>query len=404
VTARRDRDVPEAQTPTRLDPSLGFPWWLVPLTLLMLAVGAAAYASILMQHPHGEWDAWMNWNLKARMFFRGGEGWKAAFSPAIPWSHPDYPVMVPSLVARSWLYAGRETLVGPGLVAGTFTFGTIALLASALAVLRGGGQALLSAIVLLATPFFLIHGTSLYADVPLAFFFLMTFVCLALDERHGEASVRFAVLAGVAAGLSMWTKNEGLLFTLAVTVALVLAARSAGWPATRRRLAAFGAGVVPLFVLMAAWKLASAPPNDLIATLGIDHTLGNLTSPDRYDVTLREYVLHISAFGGNGFGTGTWLLVAYLLGVGVAPSGMDRRWVRTGSFALVLVMLGHFFVFVGMAHELSRLLASSLDRLLLQIWPSALFLFFLLARAPGTTLVIGQQPPPGPTSHDEGAP
>jgi hypothetical protein len=34
-----------------------------------------------------------------------------------------------------------------------------------------------------------------------------------------------------------------------------------------------------------------------------------------------------------------------------------------------------------MADELSRLLKSSLDRLLLQIWPSALFLYFMVVRA-----------------------
>jgi hypothetical protein len=34
-----------------------------------------------------------------------------------------------------------------------------------------------------------------------------------------------------------------------------------------------------------------------------------------------------------------------------------------------------------MADELPRLLKSSLDRLLLQIWPSALFLYFMVVRA-----------------------
>jgi hypothetical protein len=372
-----------AAPPRSAAPEAGFPSWLVPVALVMLATAAAAFASTLIQHPHGDWDAWMNWNLKARMFFRGGEGWRAAFSPAIPWSHPDYPVMVPSLVARSWLYAGGETLLGPGLVAATFTFGTIALLASALAALRGIGQALLASIVLVSTPVFLIQGTWLYADVPVGLFFLAAFVCLALDARYGELTRRFAVLAGISAGLSMWTKNEGLLFTSAVGAALVLDAGAAGRAAARRRLVAFGIGVLPLALVTAGYKVAFAPPNDLISTLGIDHTLGNLTSLARYHVTLREYVLHVSGFGSNGFGSATWLLVAYLLGAGVDRSAIDRRWVRVGATALVLVLLGHFMVFVGMAHELSRLLASSLDRLLVQLWPSALFLFFLVARVPG---------------------
>jgi hypothetical protein len=46
------------------------------------------------------------------------------------------------------------------------------------------------------------------------------------------------------------------------------------------------------------------------------------------------------------------------------------------------MLAGHFAVFVSMADELARLLNSSLDRLLLQLWPSALFLFFMVVRTP----------------------
>ena len=345
--------------------------------LVMLCVAGAAFASGLLQHPHGEWDAWMNWNLKARMFFRGGEGWRGAFSAALPWSHPDYPVLVPTLVARSWLYAGRETQLGPALVAAAFTFGTLALLVTGLATLRGAGQGLLGGVLLLGTPFFLVHGTSLYADVPLGFFFLATFVCLALDARYGTENTRWALLAGIMAGLSMATKNEGLLFTIAATAGLLLF--------SRQSLRGFALGVVPLLLLTLGHKSVFAPGNDLLSTLGVSRTLGNLTSPDRYYITLREYAVHIASFGSNGIGSLPWVLAAYVLGTGVSRSELGRPWVRAGAVALVLVMAGHFGVFVTMAHELARLLASSLDRLLLQLWPAALFLLLMVARRPEGT-------------------
>jgi len=350
------------------------PTVLVVGLLLVLGAAGAAFASGLMWHPHGEWDAWMNWNLKARMFFRGGTAWRAAFSAALPWSHPDYPVLVPTLVARSWFYAGHETQLGPALVAATFTFGTVALLATALARLRGTGQGLLGGLVLLGTPFFIAHGTTLYADVPLGYFFLATFVGLALDARYGAGTTRFALLAGTMAGLSMVTKNEGLLFAIAVAGGLVLF--------SRRSLRGFALGMLPLLLLTLGYKAVFAPENDLISTLGADRTLGNLTSPDRYYMTLREYAVHIASFGSNGIGSLPWVLVAYLLGVGISRAELDRPWVRAGAVALALVMAGHFGVFVTMAHELARLLASSLDRLLLQLWPAALFLFLMVARMP----------------------
>jgi hypothetical protein len=350
--------------------------------LVTLSAAAVAFLSTLRQHPHGEWDAWMNWDLRARMIFRGGEQWRTAFSGAIPWSHPDYPVLIPTLGARSWLYAGRETLHGPWLVAATFTFGTVALVAGGLAALRGWSNGLVAGSVLLSTSFFILHGTSLYADVPLGFFFLATFVFLALDGRYGAATNRFAMLAGSAAGISMWTKNEGLLFAVAVAGAILFVRTGGGWAGSRRRLLAFGAGLLPLLLLVVSFKIAFAPPNDLLSTLSIERTLGRLTSPDRYFIVLREYARHIVSFGYNGFGTVMWVLAAYLLGLGVSRGELGRPWVRVGMAALGLVLAGHFMVFVSMADELQRLLNSSLDRLLLQLLPSALFLFFMVARRP----------------------
>ena len=241
----------------------------------------------------------------------------------------------------------------------------------------------MAGLVLLSTPFFILHGTTLYADVPLGFFFLATVVCLALDDRHGADTSRFALLAGVAAGLAMWTKNEGLLFTLALGAGLLLAGAPGGRTASRRRLLAFGAGLLPPALLVVGFKVGFSQPNDLLSTLGVQRTLGNLTSPDRYYITLREYASHIALFGSNGVGSAVWVLAACLLGLGVNRSELGRPWVRAVAAAFVLVMAGHYAVFVSMAHELSRLLASSLDRLLLQLWPSTLFLFFMAVRAPG---------------------
>jgi hypothetical protein len=359
-----------------------------PSLLLLVAFGVTlvaavgAFASILHQHPHGQWDAWMNWDLRARMIVRGGEAWRAAFSGLFPWSHPDYPILVPSLVSRSWIYAGTETMLGPALVAFTFTFGTIALLVTAIAALRNTNQGLLAGLVLLSTPFFIVHGTSLYADVPLGFFFLATMVCLALDGRYAGATGRFALLAGTAAGLAMWTKNEGTLFTLAVGGGLIFVSATGARSVSGSRLRAFAVGLLPMILLVAGFKIALAPPNDLLSTLGVERTMGRLTDPARYALVLREYVRHTMTFGDNGFGSVVWLLTAYSLGVGSSRLEAARPWAKGAVIAIALLLAGHFLVFVSMADELARLLDSSLDRLLLQLWPSALFVVFMLLRTP----------------------
>ncbi|HEU4649765.1 MAG TPA: glycosyltransferase family 39 protein [Gemmatimonadales bacterium] len=381
----------------------GFLVLLSAAFLVALVAAGAAFLTMLRQHPHGEWDAWMNWDLRARMIFRGGEGWRTAFSPAIPWSHPDYPVLVPSLVVRNWLYVGTDTLRGPALVAATFTFGTVALVVTALAALRRLSQGLLAGLVLLGTPFLIVHGTSLYADVPLGFFFLATFVCLALDARHGPETSRFATLAGVAAGLSMWTKNEGLPFTLAVIAGLLVAGAREGWMPSLRRLRAFAAGLLPFIMLVASFKLAYAPPNDLLSTLGVDRTIGRLTAPDRYAITLREYQRHLLGFGHNGVLGAVWAVAGCVLLLGINRREATRTWARAALLALVLLLAIHFMVFVSMADELLRLLNSSLERLLLQLWPSVVFLCFMTARTieEARTRGLGEQDAPGERSRLE---
>jgi 4-amino-4-deoxy-L-arabinose transferase-like glycosyltransferase len=287
---------------------------------------------------------------------------------------------VPLLVVRSWLYVGQETLLGPAMVAATFTFATVGLLAAALTELRGLSQGLLAGMVLLSTPFFILHGASLYADVPVAFFFLATVVLLGLNERHGSANL--TVLAGLAAGLGLLVKHEGLLFALAVGASLVLTARTDGWKAARARGLAFSAGMLPPLLLLVSFKIAFQSPNDLLSTLGMERTLGRLSDPVRYALTIRAYKNHLISFGDNGFGSGMWLLTAYLLGLGVRLTRPCAAWAKRLVAALLLVLAAHFLVFVTMAHSLSGLLNSSLDRLLLQLWPSTLFLFFMVVRTP----------------------
>jgi len=353
---------------------------LTPIFLVVLAAAAAAFVTMLRQEPHGEWDAWMNWNMRARMIFLGGPTWRTAFAAELPWSHPDYPVLLPSLVVRAWLYAGKATQTGPALVAATFGFAAVALLVTALGVLRTPSQGLLAGMVLLGTPFFIRHATSLYADVPLAFFFLATVVCLALDDRADGRTSRFAMLAGLSAGLAMWTKNEGLLFTGCVIAGIAIAGLRLGWPETRRRLLNFGAGLLlPLFVVV-SFKLTLAPPNDLLSTLGVERTLGRVTDPARYATVVRAYAIHLGTFGANGLPGAVWPLAVFSGVLGWNAIERRRSWARGAAIALGLLLAGHFAVFVSMADELSRLLASSLDRLILQLWPSALFLGFMVTR------------------------
>src|ERR1700756_3442048 len=105
------------------------PNWLHRSLMASFAISilAALYATMLraLAHPHGDgWDAFAIWNLHARFFFRGGSQWNDGLSPLIPWSHPDYPSLLPAAIAHFWTYAGHETPAVPAFIGLAFAFST----------------------------------------------------------------------------------------------------------------------------------------------------------------------------------------------------------------------------------------------------------------------------------------
>src|SRR5215510_5012675 len=92
---------------------------------LLPTVVTLRYISLRM--PHGEWDAWAVYNMKARFLFRAGDHWKDLFSAPMEWAGPDYPLMIPAAITGLWTLIGTETLIVPVLVAVLFTVGTIVI-------------------------------------------------------------------------------------------------------------------------------------------------------------------------------------------------------------------------------------------------------------------------------------
>ena len=373
--------------------------WIPAACAVTLCCAVAAFVGLSLSQPHGAWDAWMNWNLRARLIFRSGPEWRDAFSALLPWSHPDYPLLVQTSVVRAWIYGGQETLAGSAMVAFLFTFATVALAGSAVAALRGRIQGMLAGLVLLATPFLIFHGTAQYGDVPVGFFFLATVVLLALHDRHREQTQAFAALAGVAAGMAAWTKNEGLLFLLAVAGAWAATGVRAGLRQQLGRDArSFLLGLLPMAAVIGFFKLQLAPPNDLVTATGAGHTLDWVLDPRRYVLVAESFISQIVAFGFNGVISGVWLLLTYGICVGLSGVEVRRRWVLASAACLGLMLAGHAAVLVVAVEDVPRMLSSSLDRLLLQLWPVAVFTWFVVLATPDEASGRDWVPPPATAS------
>ena len=381
---------------------------LAGILSLQALAAVAAFLFAFLREPHGRWDAWLIWNMHARFLFRAGERWREAFAAGLDWSHWDYPLLLPLAIARGWTYQGGEGLAAPVLIAFGFTALTAGLLAAALLLLRGRTEGCLAAMVLLGTPFFLFIGAAQFADVPLAFFFLATLAALTAQSRFPEGRPALLVLAGLAAGLAAWTKNEGLLFSLAAAAALFgTTLLREGGKAARRRTAAFLAGALPVLAVVLAFKLTLAPANDIMAGVGLAPVAERLLDLGRYREIARAFVLTGLSFtegvidvnqvmGLNPGPVGPLLLGAYLLLAGIGVPRQERSGLTTATVTTGLMLSGYFAIYVITYQDLSWHLATSLNRLFLQLWPAVILLTFLIVRsgeprksAPGKT---GQRP------------
>ncbi len=355
----------------------GFAW--------IILVGLIAAVTWMVLRPFGEWDAFAIWNFHARFIYRAGPHW-TDYLTYDTYGHADYPLMLSGSVARLWTYAGAESTLEPRMLSAVFLLATCGLLGSALAILRSRTQGMLAVMVLAGTSLFIEKGAAQCADVPIGFFFLATGVLLLMFDRSNRR-LHLAALAGVAASLAVWTKNEGALWVLAVLLArFIIVPRALGWRAWLSELAMLTLGLAPGLCCLVYLKLRLAPNNDLVAGQGLGSTLERLLSPGRYLQIAGAYLGYALLIGPATI----VVLAVYACLVGRAPGNEHAVGLRTMVIALGLMLTGYAVVFLTTPHDLPWHLGA-LDRLLLQLWPLALFALFTWVATPEEMFKHGQR-------------
>ena len=383
----------------QLSPDFDLPHWANRTLTAAFAVSVlvALYNGVLrlVVHPHGDgWDAFAIWNLRARFLYLGGSHWRDGFTPAIAWSHPDYPLLVPAAVAHFWTYSGNDNPQIPAMIGFVFALGALALLVSALTLLRGRTAGMLAGLALSSTPFFVEQATSQYADVPLSFFILATLALQVVFSHAGSGTQSrscLMILSGIAASFAAWTKNEGLLFLAAFLVAQVwvfLRRPRHEWsnhgPARNwRSLVSFFAGAAPVLVLIASFKHSVATPGDLFSSPA--EMIEKVLTARRYWIILQWFAKEFLRFGNWWIVPGTVAMIAFYLLTLRRRSATISPAFHACLLSLGLVLIGYFAIYLITPRDLYWHLRFSLNRLFLQVWPSAIFLFFL---------VIGEQTNP----------
>lgn len=361
-----------------------FRWnWLLALGLAAgFALVLYGLVSVSVANPLGEWDAWSIWNLRAKFLAAPGDAWRGALSPLPEKAgmHPDYPLLVSGFVAMVWKTAGESAPWVPQLTGFLFLVLVLALLASALTVLRSLTSALLAGLVLLSSTSFLFLATMQYADLPLSFYCLASIALLLLAE---SAPVCFA-LSGAFASFAAWTKNEGAAFAIFLMLAILVVE----WRALKR----FLTGAAPVLLLVICFKLFLAPASEPLFKQSAARLAHKLADPARYAQIGKALVVDAYHFG-QPWSHPLLLLAILALALRFRIDRVGARALRAAAAAVALLFAAYCGVYLVTPSDLAWHLRTSLPRLYGQLWPSFLLLVFLVLDVPGAPAPVAASKP-----------
>ncbi len=291
----------------------------------------------------GGWDARYFWKLKARFFFRDPAQWQGMFS-AIPgdWSHPDYPLMLPGAIASIWLFMGKETLLAPILISLLFSLSLAGLIFWYLASYVSKASACLASSFLMTVYMWRFWSTTLYADIPLTFFITAAGICFVLYVRSFFKTTALLFACGVFAGLSLWTKDEGLFFCVWLFLLLIKVLFKK--ESSRRLVYSCGiflsALAVPLFATFIVKSFlgttggqylgSGRSASDFLALI-----FGNPAKTQLIAAVFGVFAVNFKQWNG------LWLIFALAALAGGKQAYQNGRWV---FFALTLMLWAGYFV------------------------------------------------------------
>jgi hypothetical protein len=326
---------------------------IVPVTaavlIVMLAIATGAMSVAWETNPQGAWDAWAIWNLRARFLASDAALAQRAWSPALgAMTHAEYPLLLSGFIGRCWAYDYSYSAAAPIVTGYAFFLALIALAAGGVALLRGSLLGLLTALALTATPALLHEVPNQYSDVPLACYYAGALLFALLDRP---------VIAGIFAGFAAWTKDEGLLFLLLFLVAMAV---------YRRGVVRAAAGALPAAALVLVFKMALAKGTSSLLSTSAPEAIHRLGEIGRYAQVATAF-----AEGFRGMAVGWYHPVLPLIALAAALR-FDRERRRDAAFCgtvTTFVLLGYFGIYLITSNDLSWQLQSSLNRLLVQVWP-----------------------------------
>ena len=360
------RRIDEAVPASEARPALTLAGWLARAAFVVVVVASFSVPVIeYLAAPHGQWDAWAIWNQKARFLYRAGDGWTAAMG--ISWAQPGHPLLVSASVARLWAYAGGEITFAPALLSWVYGATVVAVVMGTLNVARTRAWVAGS---VLAAPFAFSHLMAAQtADLPVSMLVVTSLAMLRQDDpkvwRDSTRARSALLLAGLLAGLTAWTKNEGTVFLCASVLLVVWIALRHGHP---RDMAWWLAGAAPVLALVAWFKLIiTAAASPVYGPSTPSAAVADLLSPERHARVMETMGPLFLSWGGPWARWSLPVMMCAATALAFTPVGRSGR----GVLAVVGVMLlGYYGAYLITSMDLPWLVRTTHERLVMQVWPA----------------------------------
>jgi hypothetical protein len=297
-------------------------------------------------------DGFSIWNLHAKFLIQDNYSWENIFSPSIAWTHSDYPLFLPSLIAIFWKAHGKIDPIIPMIICYLQYIAFLIVFYSATKKVKNKWVPVL--FILLFT--LDVHSISIvksqYADSLLALAYLTSFFLFINGE---SGSKTHSVLLGFFASLPIWIKNEGVFFFLVSIVFIALM-----YHKNLKKFFLFVLGATPVVLLWLYFKIVYAPENDVVSGAAQNFIL-RLLDISRYFIILKWlfYIL-LREF--------PLLLIAFLLVI------YNSRFLISWKFSFVCCVFScYFMAYLLTPHNLSWHLSTSMSRLIYHLYPTILY-------------------------------
>jgi hypothetical protein len=356
-----------------------FPWmwalWIcVAAGVLFLFLDFQVASSA---NPSGEWDAMSIWNLRARYLAAGDDVWRRAVSDTLGGhlggaEHPGYPLFLSGFIGLLWSVAGSFDQTAPIVVSLMCAAAAWMLLGASVACRKSAALGLLAWCVLLASEVFASQTAAQYSDLLQGLAFLGAIVLLDAAAERDRTGPRILIAAGLAMGLACWIKNEGLPFMIAALAVAV-------WRFGKRGLPWLALGASPGLLATVTLKLV-AEGHEAILPRTLGEALEKIGGAGRW----WQAAL---GFGKAVFEAGNeWthpVLLAVLLAFALRFAPWAERRARLWLWIPVTVTAAaEYGLYLVTTADLNWHISTSVSRLVAQLWPTLLWLFFVTLRTP----------------------